>query len=98
MQIKFMNNKIKKVFVDGNGQSIFIARNEKNEKIGVNYIESSSLSLNFMDNDLYEITYNITPESITKPYSKIDESKKYLDGFNWRAPERPQKKEDIFNK
>ena len=96
MNINFINNEIKKVYVDGNGKSLFIAKNKEDKKIGINYIESSSLYLNFIENDLYEITYNITPESTTKPYSKIDEKNKYLENFNWREAERPQKKEDIF--
>ena len=84
--------------VKGNGQSIFIIRDEKtDDKIGLNYTECTDLILYFKDNKLKEVTYKVEPNSITTPYQDIEEKNRYLKGFNWRGEEQPKSKEDIFN-
>ncbi len=90
------NNKITHFDIDGNGQTIFIVKNEKDEKIGLNYIESSNLSMYFKKNKLTNLTYHLLPISNTTPYIQIEENKKYLDDFIWRESEKPMNKKEIF--
>ena len=98
MTAYFTNNKMKRIDVNSNGQSIFIIKDEKTEdKIGFNYSECSDLILYFKDNKLKEVTYEVEPKSTTTPYLDIEEKNRYLKGFLWRGSEQPKNKEDIFN-
>ena len=98
MTAYFTNNKIKRINVKGNGQSIFIIRDkETEEKIGLNYTECTDLILYFKANKLKEVTYKIKPHSKTTPYQDIKEKNRYLQGFLWREDEQPKTKKDIFN-
>jgi len=98
MTAYFTNNKMRRMDVKGNGQSIFIIRDEKTEdKIGLNYTECTDLILYFKENKLHEVTYEVEPNSITTPYQDVEEKNRYLKGFLWRGSEQPKTKEDIFN-
>jgi len=98
MTAYFTNNKMRRIDVNGNGQSIFIIKDENTEdKIGLNYSECSDLVLYFNENKLKEVTYEIKPSSSTIPYLDIEERSRYLKDFNWRGIEQPKRKEDIFN-
>jgi hypothetical protein len=97
MTAYFTNNKMSRMGVKGNGQSIFIIRDEKTEnKIGLNYTECTDLILYFKGNKLKEVTYEVEPTSTTTPYNDVEEKNRYLKGFNWRGSEQPKIKEDIF--
>jgi len=98
MTAYFTNNKMRRMDVKGNGQSIFIIRDDKtDDKIGVNYTECTDLILYFKENKFHEVTYEVEPISITTPYQDVEEKNRYLKGFLWRGNEQPKTKEDIFN-
>lgn len=93
----FKNNKIRKMDILGNGQSIFIVTDEKTkDKIGLNYTECTNLTLYFKNNKIDMVNYEIKPNSLTTPYQDIEEKNRYLKGFKWRGAEQPKTKEDIF--
>ena len=93
----FTNNKMRKMDIKGNGQSIFIVTDEEtNDKIGLNYTECTDLTLYFKKNKLDLVNYEIKPNSITTPYKDLEEKNRYLKGFYWRKAEQPKRKEDIF--
>ena len=97
MTAYFTKNKIKRMNIEGNGQSIFVVVNEeKKDKIGLKYTESSNLTLYFKNNKLDLVNYKSKPKSITTPYKKITEKERYLKGFKFRGDEQPKRKEDIF--
>ncbi|MDC0204286.1 hypothetical protein OAJ65_00660 [Flavobacteriales bacterium] len=97
MTAHFRNNKIHRMDVKGNGQSVFIIKDEEtNNKIGLNYTESTDLTLHFKENKLTNVTYEVEPNSNTTPYQNIQEKDRYLQGFKWRGAEQPKTKEDIF--
>ncbi len=97
MIIYFKDNNINIIDIIGNGQSIFIVKDEEeNKKIGLNYTECTDLKLYFQNNKLEAVNYEIQPKSTTKPYAKINEKDRYLKGFHWREQEQPKNKQDIF--
>jgi len=91
----FKKNKMSNLDVNGNGQSIYFLE-DQNEKIGMNYIESSNLSIRFKDNKIDQINYEIIPFSITTPFEDIKIEDKFLDGFNWRIDEKPKNKKELI--
>ena len=94
----FDENKMNKIDIIGNGQSIFIVNDDEknNAKIGLNYIESTNLCLYFQENKLKNVTYHIQPSSTSIPYQDTKEEDRYLKGFSSRESERPKKMKDIF--
>ena len=97
MTAYFTNNKMRRMDVEGNGQSIFIIKDEETQdKIGLNYTECTDLILYFKENQLHEVTYEVEPNSTTTPYQDVEEKNRYLKGFLWRGNEIPKTKEDIF--
>ena len=69
----------------------------KQDSIGLNYIESTDLSLYFNDNKIQDIIYYIKPNSITTPIKDVKEKDRYLKGFLWRGREQPKNKAAIFS-
>ena len=92
---KFSDNKITSMDIIGNGQSIFYVKDEE-KKIGLNYTESSDLTLYFKNNKLDKINYELKPNSLTIPYKDIKNDHRFLKGFIWRNSEQPKSKNDIF--
>ncbi len=89
------DNKIYKVHVDGNAQSIYFPQDESGT-LGVNKAECSSMDIYLKDNRIInkikmekEPTGTMTPIFIAKPDLK-------LDGFHWLEMFRPKQKQDIF--
>jgi len=97
MTAYFNDNKMRRMDVEGNGQSIFIVTDEETkDKMGLNYTECTDLILYFKDSKLDAVNYEVKPNSVTTPYQDVEEKNRYLKGFNWRGSEQPKCKEDIF--
>ncbi len=92
----FNNNKLHKIVVIGNGQTIFLAQNNKKENIGINTTDCSDITLFFKENELDGITFHTKPAAIMHPMEKITEKEKLLKGFLWRENEQPKSKRDVF--
>ena len=97
MTAYFNDNKMRRMDVEGNGQSIFIVTDEETkDKMGLNYTECTDLILYFKDSKLDAVNYEVKPNSVTTPYQDVEEKNRYLKGFNWRGSEQPKCKKDIF--
>ena len=93
----FTKNKLNKLDIFGNGQSLFLIEDEKTkEKIGINKAICTDISIYLNEGKLSTINYKTIPTSTTIPYQDITESDKYLEGFNWRLTEKPKSKNDII--
>tara|TARA_B100001093_G_scaffold455381_1_gene465455 strand:- start:33475 stop:34989 length:1515 start_codon:yes stop_codon:yes gene_type:complete len=90
-------NKLKEMIVFGNGQSIFVIQDENKDKIGLNFVESSNITLKLNNNELNNVIYSKKPESTIIPMDKMKNKSRYLKEFIWRKDEEPKDKEDIFN-
>lgn len=91
------DNKIKQVNIFKNSQSIFFARNDKNQLIGIDKAKSANIELYFEDGDILEYRRLIQSEGKTYPEDKFPEKERKLKGFDWRDKERPKSIEDLFN-
>ena len=85
----FKDNKLKNIQVLGNGQSIYYL-NENDKTIGLNYLESSNITLVFKDKKINNINYEIIPHSKTSPINEIKKNDRYLKGFKWKIDEKPK--------
>ena len=89
-------NKLKQVNIVKNAESIFYARNDLQELIGIDKAKSGSISIIFADGDIEEYTRYNQIDGNLYPESKYPEKEKLLKGFDWREEERPLSIEDLF--
>lgn len=89
-------NKLKKVNIVKNAESIFYTRNDKQELIGIDKARSGSISILFADGDIEEYTRYNQVDGNLYPESEYPEKEKLLKGFDWREDERPLSVEDLF--
>lgn len=97
----FKENKLVRVNIEGNGQTIYYVtelnkETKKKELKAVNRADCSDLVIYFKDNDIEKITFITKPESTLFPMDKIDVKELKLKNFLWRKKERPLTKEQIF--
>lgn len=84
-----------RIDVNGNGQSIYYPADKK-DYIGLNKAESSNIILYLNDNQIRRITFVGSPVGVMNPLMEVVSSETRLDGFDWRAAERPLSRYDIF--
>ncbi|HSM46231.1 MAG TPA: hypothetical protein VK872_00330, partial [Draconibacterium sp.] len=92
-----INKELNNIQVNGNGQSLYYAR-EKDEIIGLNRAESSKISIRFREGKVYTISFLTAPEGELKPLLDLKEEDKKLKGFDWKIYLRPLSKYDIFER
>ncbi len=90
-----INNKLNNIEVNGNGQTLYYAR-EKEDIIGLNRAESSKISIRFKEGKINSISFLKSPEGELKPLTELTEEDKTLKGFDWKIYLRPLSKFDIF--
>ncbi len=90
-----VNNQLNKINVDGNGQTLYYARENENI-IGLNRAESSKIGIQFKDGEIFKISFFKAPEGVLKPLFELTEEEKKLSGFDWKANLRPVSRYDIF--
>lgn len=89
------NNELFKIDVDGNGQSLYYAR-DKGGIIGLNKAESSSIIIQMEKNKVKRISFISNPEGVLNPMLKVVDEDTKLTGFQWLEEMRPRTKNDIF--
>jgi len=90
-----VDRELTKIDVNGNGQTLYYAREEE-EIIGLNRAESSKISIQFKEGQIYRIIFRKAPEGELKPILELTMEEKRLDGFDWKVNLRPLTKHDIF--
>lgn len=92
MLVKFTKeSKIEKVNVEGNGESIYFAVDEKNTLTGMNRVQCGKMSMNFANNKIARIAFLSKPDGKFIPPKEVKEDDKELDGFRWKVSDKPTK-------
>lgn len=91
----FVNNELQKIYVEGNGQTLYYARSEKN-LIGINRADCSRLTIWITDDEVQSISFYSQPDAQLYPPDELSPSEALLKDFKWRGKERPSKVEDLF--
>lgn len=84
-----------KVIVEGNGQSIYFAVDDKNKMVGLNHVECSRMNLEFKESKVDRIRFYGRPDASFVPPHEMTDDKKKLDGFRWRTEEKPTKAQTL---
>ncbi|MBX7125145.1 MAG: Organic solvent tolerance protein OstA [Cyclobacteriaceae bacterium] len=109
MVASFRKENIHTVMVDGNGESIYYAIDEKEEQtdsvlvksrvtMGMNRIICSNMKINFREGKVNNISFYKMPDASFTPPHEIKEDQTRLKGFVWRAAERPTREQVITRK
>jgi lipopolysaccharide export system protein LptA len=91
------NNQLNKIDVDGNGQSIYYAK-DKNGIIGLNKAISSTIEIYLDSSKIKKIVFIKSPDGQLMPLPEISDEEKVLPGFHWLDAIRPKRVEDIFER
>jgi lipopolysaccharide export system protein LptA len=94
----FENNDLKRIKVEGNGQTVYYGRNKQEQIIGVNQAECSDLMIIVDSNKVKKITLINKPDATFYPVKDAAPSDFLLKGFQWFGDLQPKRKEDIYVK
>lgn len=106
MTTYFGDKNIDHVIVEGNGESIYHALEEKELKkdslllkitflVGMNKIICSNMRINFKAGKVNSINFYVKPDASFFPPHEILEKDQKLKGFIWRSEERPKKNDVV---
>jgi lipopolysaccharide export system protein LptA len=93
----FQNNELYKIFVEGNGQTLYYAK-DKDLIMGVNRADCSSLLIRINNKEVTSITFYNHPEATLYPPLDISPKESLLKDFRWRDTEQPHSVKDLFLK
>jgi lipopolysaccharide export system protein LptA len=89
----FLEGQIQRLFIEGNGESLYFALEADTLTQGVNRILSATIELAFEDGYVKKSNFGIRPDGKFIPVQKIDEKNGQLEGFRWRIGDRPSRKD-----
>jgi lipopolysaccharide export system protein LptA len=109
MTAYFRDQFLHHVVVEGNGESIYFALQEKEEETkgkkskfkivsGMNKIICSNMKINFKEGKVNNISFYIKPDASFIPPHELKKDQILLKGFSWRGPERPTRDEVTHKK
>lgn len=87
----FKENKLHEVWVNGNGESVYYAREEDSSYTGVNDIRCAEMKISIEDNKVQGIRFYTQPEGTFYPPAELPEDRKRLQGFQWKITSRPDR-------
>lgn len=88
----FIAGRIHRVDVDGNGQSVYYAREDSTQYSGVNDVVCGKMVINIdTSNRIRTIVFKNKPKATFYPLEKFPASKSRLEDFKWNALLRPKK-------
>jgi lipopolysaccharide export system protein LptA len=92
-----IDQRLNKIFVDGNGQTIYYASDKENI-IGLNRAESGKINIQFKDGKIFRISFLGKPEGKLTPIPQLTAGDRRLADFDWKDKIRPLSRKDIFKK
>ena len=93
MRAYFRDDKMRRVDVLGNAESIFYALDGDTATTGMNRLLSAKMRLLFADNKLNKISVLANPEAKFIPLHELKPADERLKGYSWRASERPTRRQ-----
>ena len=91
----FKDGELQNMFIDGNAESIYFDKDEKNVFKNMNQTVSSRIKFSFKDKELTNVTMFREIEGRTDPVEKLPKNT-LLTGFIWKPELRPTSKADII--
>jgi hypothetical protein len=91
----FKENKLDRILVTGNGQTIYYAT-DQDIIVGANKTVCTDLIIYLRDNKISRVVYTTKPDGTYYPLAMFPSEEARLSDFKWLEEWRPLKWEDIF--
>ncbi|WP_460519155.1 OstA-like protein [Cyclobacterium sediminis] len=88
----FVESDMDKLDVEGNGESLYFAVENDTTIKGLNKLLCGRIIMEFEEGTVSRISHTIKPEASFTPPHLFEEGDQNLEGFSWRADERPSRK------
>lgn len=92
---KFIDNHLDRIYVSGNGQTVYNVFDESGKFIGINRMDCSDILLKIRENRVSKVLFLVKPNGHLYPLDKIPMGERKLKGFRPRFKERPESKQDL---
>lgn len=92
----FAYNKIHKIDVVENAETIYYGKDNEGKYIGVNKAHGNNMLIFLENNQLSSLTFIKDPEATLYPIKEPSPKDVKLKGFNWKISQRPLCVDDIF--
>ena len=93
----FKNNKMDRVFVDGNAESIYYSV-EGNIFTGMARSISGRIKVLFNENKMTDVISIRKPSTTYYPIAKAPDDQEFLEGFLWKPELRPKSKKEVITR
>lgn len=97
MEAVFKESVIDKIYVNGNGESVYYVNDENDPAdiflLGMNRILCSNMTIRFVSEEVDNISFYTKPEAKFIPPNELSADIQRLKGFSWRIAERPSLEE-----
>lgn len=93
----FANGKLHRVYIDGNAETIYFARDSATNKVtDMQRSFSSRIWVMMENNETTRVGFISKPENRVIPIAKVKEEEKVLKNFIWKPKDRPVSKEAVL--
>lgn len=93
----FVNNELSKMDVEGNAESLYFGKDEKNKYIGNNYAQSATITIYFKDKKIDRISFKKKPTAVFTPIKMLNtEEQKKLKDFQWQIDRKPKNRQELL--
>jgi lipopolysaccharide export system protein LptA len=93
----FKRNKLHKINVNGNGQAVYVIKDEEDKISGINTVSCSEMNIYVDKKEIHRISFQKQPNATIFPIEELPHKWKRLEGFKERYSERIIDKEDIWD-
>lgn len=92
----FVDGNIDNMRAKGNAESIYYAKDEEENLVGINRASGDIIDMRFRNKELYEVVFISEVKGTMYPVRQMPESEKSLRGFKWQEEKRPKTKYELF--
>jgi len=93
----FVNEKLDRIFVNGNAESIYFPEDSTEAGSMLRTI-AARMRINFSNDSLMSVLFIRKPEMTYYPLLQLTEELKTLPNFSWKPKDRPKSKQDVIAK
>ena len=94
----FKEGKLDNIVIIKNTEMVYYLYNDDDlQLIGIDKTTCSALSMDFLDGQINDITFLVTPTGDVYPEEELPKNERTLKGFVWRKEERPETVNDLFD-
>ena len=94
----FKESKLDNIVIKKNTEMVYYLYNDEDlQLIGIDKTTCSALKMGFLDGQIDDITFLVTPNGNVYPEEELPKNERTLKGFIWRVGQRPETIEDLFD-